>query len=63
MVLPVNNIMSPISSTKFLVGRNARSAALRTISAFPSSGDDRRLEELYDMRPRHATSTGIVARP
>src|SRR5689334_22082344 len=38
MVLPVRIIMSPISSSRFLVGKYARSATLRTISAYPSSG-------------------------
>src|SRR6476659_4575896 len=34
-VLPVRIIMSPTSSSKFFVGRNARSATLRTISILP----------------------------
>src|SRR6059036_1307929 len=40
-VFPVRIIMSPTSSSKFFVGRNARSATLRTISILPhhSGGD------------------------
>src|SRR5947208_16538127 len=34
-VFPVRIIMSPTSSSKFFVGRNARSATLRTISILP----------------------------
>ena len=38
IVLPVRIIMSPNSSSRFRAGTNARSATLRTISAYPSSG-------------------------
>src|SRR6266849_4857316 len=38
MVLAVRIIMSPISSSRFLVGRYALSATLRTISSYLSSG-------------------------
>ena len=58
IVLPVRIIMSPISSSRFLVGRNARSAALRTTALpAPPRVDGRRhaRTELYAMRWRRAT--------
>ena len=74
IVLPVRIIMSPISSSRFLAGMNARSATLRTISTNPSSGCGQTRIELYAMQTRrgaapgrrpailHASAAGNVAR-
>src|SRR3954468_19837752 len=54
MVLPVRIIMSPTSSSRFFVGRNARSATLRTkasLSPDPRVNWSRQLHNLWHRVP------------
>src|SRR4051795_6805703 len=57
IVLPVRIIMSPTSSSKFLTGKNPRSATLRTTWSPPVRG---RPAQAYATAPSHANRQLIV---